>query len=174
MRWFIADTHFGHHNVIEYDKRPFKDVDHMNDQMIERWNSVISATDTVYHLGDSAFLPVDIQSNILSRLNGRKVLIRGNHDKSENTCYRIGWDFVCEGLLINLKGFSFTCVHNPDSCNLGGFILHGHTHKSNPNPYRLCVSCNLWDHTPISEKVLEKEIKKKVKEQNNWGIPLTP
>lgn len=81
MRFWISDTHFGHKNIIEYCDRPFKSVSHMNETLIENWNNVVSDEDTVYHLGDVALGPWDEWDGILTRLNGRKILVVGNHDR---------------------------------------------------------------------------------------------
>ena len=50
--FFTSDTHFNHANIISFCNRPFKDVAQMNEAIIEKWNSVIGADDTVFHLGD--------------------------------------------------------------------------------------------------------------------------
>lgn len=52
--FFTSDTHFGHANIINLCKRPFRDVNHMNDMLVENWNSVITDDDIVFHLGDFA------------------------------------------------------------------------------------------------------------------------
>lgn len=79
--WFSSDTHFGHENIIKYCDRPFKNVDHMNEVIIDNWNSVVSSGDTVYHLGDVALGQIDKSLACVSRLNGYKILILGNHDR---------------------------------------------------------------------------------------------
>lgn len=79
-RFYISDTHFGHANIIKYDKRPFKDVDEMNSEMIKRWNSVVAPGDTVYILGDFCWKKESEWYDIVQQLTGNKVLIRGNHD----------------------------------------------------------------------------------------------
>lgn len=173
MRWFISDTHFGHEKVIEYDDRPFKDAKEMNRKMMEKWNNVVKPTDTVYHLGDFAFMPNERAKFILKQLNGFKILIRGNHDKSEDACYQMGWDFVCDGIVVRLDGHSCLCVHDPAGGTSGYFNLHGHTHLYNGDPYGLCLCCNLWDYAPVSEKTLVKEIVKRKKQQKDMGNPIT-
>lgn len=50
--WFTADTHFSQQRTLELSKRPFDSVAQMDKQIIDNWNSVVSAEDTVYHLGD--------------------------------------------------------------------------------------------------------------------------
>ena len=77
--YFTSDTHFGHASILNFCKRPFKDVDEMNEELIKRWNEVISKEDTVFHLGDFAFGGVEIWNKTLPRLNGHIVLILGNH-----------------------------------------------------------------------------------------------
>ena len=82
MIYLISDTHFYHHNIIEYDKRPFKDVQQMNKVIIDRWNEVVAPWDIVYHLGDFGLGLVELLREILISLNGHVTLIRGNHDDS--------------------------------------------------------------------------------------------
>ena len=80
--WFTSDTHFGHTNIIRYSNRPFKDVNHMNEEIIRKWNSVVSPEDTVYHLGDVALGKIDDSLACVGRLNGTKILVDdGNHDR---------------------------------------------------------------------------------------------
>jgi calcineurin-like phosphoesterase family protein len=84
--FIISDTHFGQHNMYKFvDRygsrmRAWADNAYQGDEyMIEKWNSVVGPNDKVYHLGDIAMPKKSIA--LLGRLNGRKVLIRGNHDK---------------------------------------------------------------------------------------------
>ena len=58
--------------------RPWDDVFEMEEELISRWNRVVGPSDKVYHLGDVAIPRRGLQ--VLERLNGDKVLIRGNHD----------------------------------------------------------------------------------------------
>ncbi len=159
MRWFIADTHFNHANVIVYDKRPFKDVIEMENEIVRRWNSSIKHDDVVYHLGDFAFGSVQLQQEILSKLNGQKILIRGNHDGSENRCKKSGWHFVCDGILLALGGFTVCLSHDPSVVPKDFMLLHGHTHKHSDRPNGICVSCNLWNYSPVSEKTIINKLK---------------
>lgn len=79
--FFTSDTHFGHARIIELCNRPFKDVDHMNEVIVARWNAAVSPEDTVYHLGDVAMGPIEKSLAIIKRLNGSKILVQGNHDR---------------------------------------------------------------------------------------------
>lgn len=81
MEFYTSDTHFGHARIIELCDRPFKNVDHMNDEIVNRWNSVVGPDDVVYHLGDVALGPIDQSLAQVGRLNGHKILINGNHDR---------------------------------------------------------------------------------------------
>lgn len=81
--WFVSDTHFDHKNIIKFSDRPFKDVDHMNEELIKSWNRVVGEDDDVYHLGDvSLSNKPEKTKDILYRLNGKIHLIKGNHEKS--------------------------------------------------------------------------------------------
>lgn len=79
--WFVSDTHFGHKNIIQYSNRPFRSVEEMNEQMIKDWNALVDPNDIVWHLGDFAFLPGKEFNILARRLNGKKNVVLGNHDK---------------------------------------------------------------------------------------------
>ncbi len=85
-KFYIADTHFRHAKIIECCDRPYASTDEMDNELIRRWNAVVGVGDIVYHLGDFAFGLGDEEAikNVFSRLNGRKVLVLGNHDFRKN------------------------------------------------------------------------------------------
>lgn len=80
-KFYIADWHYGHANIMAFDNRPFKTLEEMNETLVERWNSVVSAGDIVYVLGDMFWCNADKSMPILDELNGQKFLIKGNHDR---------------------------------------------------------------------------------------------
>lgn len=51
MDFFIADSHFGHRNIVLYCGRPFKDAFEMHDVMVQNWNKTVKPTDDVFHFG---------------------------------------------------------------------------------------------------------------------------
>lgn len=127
-RFFISDTHFGHFNVIGYSERPFvfsEDesiplsarqknlVEEMNQFMIDRWNSVVSENDTVYFVGDFAFCGTQEMKKILDQLKGTKILIKGNHDRSEKQMISVGFSQVHDTLELNLSGYEVILNHYP-------------------------------------------------------------
>lgn len=81
MIWFTSDTHFGHANIIRLSNRPFGSVEEMNEEIVRRWNEVVSPDDSVIHLGDVALGSIAESLPIVSRLNGAKMLVVGNHDR---------------------------------------------------------------------------------------------
>ena len=78
--FFTSDTHFCHENIIKYCKRPFKDVEENNEELIRRWNEKVPEDGIIFHLGDVAFGDPDHVDSILERLNGTIYLVIGNHD----------------------------------------------------------------------------------------------
>lgn len=83
--YYTADTHFYHENIIKYCDRPFSNAYHMNSVMITRWNEVVQPGDLVVHLGDFGLASFEPLKNILSQLNGCKILVMGNHDRKTVT-----------------------------------------------------------------------------------------
>lgn len=80
--FFTSDFHVGHSNVIKHDGRPFKDVNEMNQTLIDNWNSVVSDEDIVFYLGDFAYrCHPKTMKWFVSQLKGKIYFIMGNHDK---------------------------------------------------------------------------------------------
>lgn len=77
--WITSDTHFGHTNSILYCGRPYLNKTQMDEALVANWNSIVAPEDTVYHLGDVA-MKMNAVKAIIPRLNGKKILIVGNHD----------------------------------------------------------------------------------------------
>ena len=89
MIFYTADLHLGHENVIAYSNRPFSNAAEMLECIILNWNSIVSADDDVYIIGDMFFkINSKEQLEILRRLKGRKHLILGNHDRDFNSNIR--------------------------------------------------------------------------------------
>ena len=82
--WLISDTHFGHKNIITFTDennnliRPFPTIDEHDEYIIEEFNKLVKPEDKVYHLGDVAIGKRFIE--LVGRMNGKKILIKGNHD----------------------------------------------------------------------------------------------
>ena len=83
--FFTSDSHFCHSNIIKFCDRPFKDVEEMNEILIDNWNKTVGPNDIIYHLGDFCFAGSAEWHSILGRLNGRIHLILGNHDEKLRT-----------------------------------------------------------------------------------------
>lgn len=188
--FFISDTHFGHDNMYKFVNwdgtkcRPIADNAQEGDEiMIQRWNEMVGPKDKVYHLGDVAMKSGNIDQ-VMQRLNGQKVLIKGNHDK-----FQLGWYmkyFKDIRGTVHIDGnylLSHFPIH-PDS--KGRFVrgLHGHIHNQlvmktvwyptgngvEPDPWyrNCCVEAN--DFRPIPFEVIKQETQKLIDD----GIIIIP
>lgn len=160
--FFTSDTHLGHTNIIKYCNRPFANVDVMNEALITQWNSVVRPGDLVYHLGDVAFTQPDKLKHWLGRLNGRKILLLGNHDKllknERNTGFGQAFDLITDYLEINYNRTKFVLCHYPmlswHGSGHGSIMLHGHAHGNTnyghmKNAKILDVGVDCHNFTPI-------------------------
>ncbi len=126
MTTFVsADHHFGHRNIIRYCARPFESVEEMYTEMARRWNAVVSPDDLVVHLGDFALASRARIEELVESLNGSKVLVLGNHDRSKTAMLACGFDEAVKGEYV-LDGIR--CVHDPKDARPGKTTLCGHVH----------------------------------------------
>ncbi len=91
--FFTSDTHFDHFRICLYCDRPFSSASEMNKVLVNNWNSVVSENDIVFHLGDFAFAQKSKWKKFCDKLNGKKYLILGNHDKDDQV-YHEGFESV--------------------------------------------------------------------------------
>lgn len=169
--WITSDSHFNHANIIALCNRPFTCVDIMNECLIENWNARVSKEDLVIHCGDFAFGTAEKIDEIIHRLNGRKVLIKGNHDSRSNKFYLDNnrFAFVCD--YFSMKNILFT--HRPldyqsvcDNKWTESINVHGHIHNNRElqiKKYEISdqllfnVSVEMTDYFPISlDEIVER------------------
>ena len=133
--FLVSDTHFGHAGVCRFMNpddatvklRPWDDPDEMDEEMIRRWNDRVRPTDKVYHLGDVVINRKALRT--LHRLNGDKVLIRGNHDIFRDEEYRTYFRELRAYHVLNGMILSHIPVHEA-SLGRFGVNIHGHLHAS--------------------------------------------
>ena len=179
VNFVTSDTHFGHARIIELCTRPFGDVDEMNEELVRRWNHVVGADDTVLHLGDLALGEREHSIGLTAALNGRKLVVPGNHDlfwshyrasakyKALNAelLERAGWELMPEEFTATLDGREVLISHFPyagDShgedryaelrpVDMGLPLVHGHTHHTDHGPRERTfhVGIDAHDFTPV-------------------------
>lgn len=132
--FFTSDTHFNHGNILKYNPdRGCTTIEEMNEKIIERWNNVIAPGDTVYHLGDVAFGNPKNAVDLVKRLNGKKHLIKGNHDTSVYLRYIAKYfDSISEYKEIKVESEYIILCHYPIAKwhrqHHGAYHLYGHVH----------------------------------------------
>lgn len=104
--FLTADTHFGHANIIKYCNRPYESARHMDESLIQIWNDTVGKQDLVIHLGDFSFQ----SDQYVHRLNGKIVLVKGNHDNGK---YNRLFEGVVEYMPIRIAEFNCYMIHTP-------------------------------------------------------------
>lgn len=128
--FYIADTHFGHRNVLKYDPRPFADLEEMEAALIQNWNGTVTETDRVYILGDFIWGGAERWLEIVPKLRGKKVLLRGNHDlKKMPPALRAQFETVADYMEVRDGDRRAVLCHYP-------ILLYNHSHF--PDWYMLC------------------------------------
>jgi calcineurin-like phosphoesterase family protein len=174
--FLTSDTHFGHVNICKFTNhdgspvRPWDSVEEMDEEMVKRWNDTVGPKDKVYHLGDVVINRKSLQ--ILDRLNGDKVLIKGNHDIFPLKDYVKYFRDIRAYHVMNGCILSHIPVHKESIARFGANI-HGHTHGNRvmswqaidedidykPDPDYFCVCVEQTNFTPISFENVIKKIK---------------
>ena len=132
--FLVSDTHFGHMGVCKFTRsdgvtklRPWDSAEEMDEAMVRSWNETVRPSDKVYHLGDVVINRKSLKT--LARLNGDKVLIRGNHDIFRDDEYREYFRELRAYHVMNGMILSHIPVHS-DSLGRFGVNVHGHTHAN--------------------------------------------
>lgn len=133
-KFYISDWHYGHANCIGFDNRPFNNVEEMNSALIANWNKAVAPEDTVYVLGDMFWKTTSDSVKVLDKLNGTKILVKGNHDRCDNENFRHAFARITDYLEVNDDGRKVVLCHYPIPCFknhfYGWYHLYGHVHSS--------------------------------------------
>lgn len=151
--FFTSDTHFGDHRTLNIHKRPFASVAEMDEALVAAWNDVIGDKDEVWHLGDFARKLADVPA-LLSRLNGRKHLLRGNNDPPE-IGEALGWASVRDYHEMEEGGRRLILCHYPfrswNAQARRAINLHGHSHgRLRPVPRQFDVGVDARGYRPVT------------------------
>lgn len=170
--FMTADSHYGHPNIIEYALRPFADVQQMNRELIRRWNDVVGPRDIVYHLGDFAMGSPSEWHAICKKLRGRKILVRGNHDRKTEFMREVGFDEVYDNVIITIQGVRVWMNHYPtashDARDLKrpappgeyDIALCGHVHRAfEVRAGVVNVGVDVWEYAPTTLKRIQHRVR---------------
>lgn len=166
MIYYTSDLHIFHENIIRLCNRPYKSVEEMNEDIVKRWNAKVQHGDDVYILGDMFFKFTDINKvkNMLNRLNGKKHLIKGNHDKFLK---QIKWQDYFESLdvykEIDDAGRMVCLFHYPieewNGYYRNSYMLYGHVHenmkdiKKHPRKFNVGVDVHNFEPKTLNELI---------------------
>ncbi|MCC8962472.1 metallophosphoesterase family protein [Bradyrhizobium sp. Pear76] len=157
--FLIADTHFGHAGIIRMCRRPFADVREMDATMIANWNAVVRQADDVIHLGDfahrydAAKLP-----KLFASLNGRKHLIKGNHDDAATLA--LPWESVRDIAYASIDSQNVVLCHYAmrtwPRIRKGALMLYGHSHGRLAGNVQSCdVGVDVLGFAPVRLKTIK-------------------
>lgn len=170
--FFASDHHFHHANILTFKNsdgtplREFDNVDHMNEHIVNCHNSVVGPKDKIYFLGDVVMSKKSSALSILARMNGEKILIKGNHDQCNPEAYLeyfkdIRGSHQFDGMIL-----THIPIH-PESLARWGLNVHGHLHANVvklslaqiPDPRYFNVSMEQINYTPISLETVKKYVR---------------
>ena len=172
--WVTSDTHFGHENILNYEDRVIKmnisTIDEHDQKLIDNWNSIVGINDLVIILGDFSFKKASDTEKLLVRLNGKKVLVRGNHDiflddkKFNKSLFEAIYDYK----EIKYKGQEIALMHYPiqsfkhmDREIKPAVLLFGHIHsfKQSIPKHSFNVGVDVNNYRPVNiEEAIEKAL----------------
>lgn len=179
-----SDTHFGHARISVLTGRPFATVAEMDAALVDRWNRIVPPDAVVLHLGDLALGPILESVALTGRLNGRRYLVPGNHDRvspatqSRRAIERFtpiyeqaGWTLLPEILEGTRRGIRLLASHYPYVGDTTGFerhrshrpvdfglpLVHGHTHAHDHGAHgrQFHVGIDAFGFAPIPFELID-------------------
>lgn len=184
--FFTSDHHFGHVNILKFENRPFSNVQEMNEKMIEKWNETVPEDGATYILGDFIMGKHSENLSIINRLNGRKFLIAGNHDKCwgghknymkyKQKYLDAGIGFVADRITMTMGKEQCVLSHFPKRQTASNYdnrfiehhettnslVLHGHVHsrwKIDQENKQINVGVDCWDYKPVDLDTIKEIVK---------------
>lgn len=180
IKAFFSDPHFGHANILKYCDRPFDDIEEMNAALINNYNSMIGIDDVVIWMGDCFFKgDATRYSHMLSEMAGTKILLLGNHDRSDWEMADLGFTLVLREAVMRIAGRTCRLNHFPYSPDTvyekpdkfkelrplrvpGEILLHGHSHNKPATRVRenqIDVGVDAWRYRPALYSEVENLVR---------------
>ena len=160
--WFCSDHHFGHRNILTFTDdeneliRPFSSIQEHDETIIHVHNSLVKQNDRVYFLGDVAIPRSGLKC--VDKMNGRKVLIKGNHDIYKLKEYVDIFQDIRAYKVMPKEGLIASHIPlHPDSLSRFKVNVHGHTHINNlPDKRYINVCMEVCNYRPINlDQIME-------------------
>ena len=147
--FITADEHLGHRAIIEFCRRPFKNVDEQTEIIIERHNKKVpnSPNSLTIHVGDWFWHTLSLGEalTILGRLNGRHAFIYGNHDEliekhkdvfAQQLAWMRGENKASGVARVRFNNHEITLCHYAmrvwNASHKGSYMVYGHSHNELP------------------------------------------
>jgi calcineurin-like phosphoesterase family protein len=166
MVWIIADTHFGHKSIIDYENRPYDNEVSPYASMISYWNDSVSDDDKIFVLGDFSFASPERTKEILAQLSGYKVLVMGNHDREHSASWWMEAGFnevspypiIVDEYYILSHEPVYVCSNMPYA-NIFGHV-HGNPSYKDCSAQSFCASVERMDllYKPIAFEEIKRKI----------------
>ncbi|MCK5019989.1 MAG: metallophosphoesterase [Candidatus Peribacteraceae bacterium] len=126
----VSDTHLGHSNILKFSRSEFNTIEDHDETLIDLHNSVVGKRDIVIHVGDAVWKMENLKK--IGRMNGKKRLILGNHDRLNAHEY-LKYFISVHG---SLQKHEFLFSHIPiimDGTRHYSYNVHGHIHDESQN-----------------------------------------
>lgn len=165
--YLTSDTHFWHKNILAFEDRPYTTTEEMTNNMIESWNEQVKSNDIVYHLGDLCLGNYVQTEDVIRKLNGKIILIKGNHDFSKyyKKINQLGLlhEYHEVGIIMNYNKQQMWLSHYPFEIGLRPrkWSIHGHIHgeeSSWNNQINVGVDSPHFKHKPFGELITIDEL----------------
>ena len=125
MYFFTADEHYCHSKIIKYADRPFVSIEHMNYDLILRFNTLVTKDDVTVHAGDFCFGTKTEAQNIIEQLNGTHIFLKGSHDRWLPKSAKYIWSKAIEGKKVVVCHY---CMRVWEASHYNSWHLFGHSH----------------------------------------------
>jgi len=176
MNYFgVADWHIGDPR-IEILGRPFSSSEEMLKTLIKNHNKVVEKNDVVIVIGDVCYKEAIDKIDLISNFNGKKILIRGNHDVglSDEVLKKYFIKVIPdgEGMELTCGGVECYATHYPTKGREDKFNIIGHVHgiwRYNLNMFNLGVDANHF--CPVNLETIPKHLKaiKEFYDEDAWA-----
>jgi calcineurin-like phosphoesterase family protein len=160
MWFFTADEHFHHVSILRHCDRPFPNVEEMNEEIIRRFNARVGKGDVTVHCGDFCWRSEEHAKEIIRRLHGSHIFLKGNHDRwlKKNKHIEKIWHRTINGTRIVACHYAMRTWHQS---HRGSLHVHGHSHGTLPRYGRsMDVGVDTNDFYPYSFEEIRYELTK--------------